>query len=189
MTTQAEPRHHRFPLPSPSVLGRTWAAALVAQLPLLGVLLLPWGRSRYEGGGEAAASAVRAAPAVASATAVVYAPEVCARAAPARPEWLPGRARQAVARLRRRDRGAHLMLLGELVLLYAVAQGLGGLVTVFHPSVRDAPAAVVEAGGHPWEFDYAAFALQAVVLGVCGAVAWYACRLRTRVSALPLRAG
>ncbi|WP_448317306.1 hypothetical protein [Streptomyces sp. CO7] len=184
MTTQAKPLP-RFPVPSAAVLGRTWAAALIAQLPLLGVFLLPWGRSRYEGGGETAAAVVWLALAAGLVAAVVYVPEVCARAAPAGPDWLPGRARHAVARLRRDDRRAYLRAFGELVVLYAGAQALGGLVTVLHPYVRDAPAAVAGAGGHPWEFDYGAFAVQAVALyfGVCGATAWYACRLRAQVIA------
>ncbi|NYV76898.1 hypothetical protein, partial [Streptomyces sp. UH6] len=161
-----------------------YAAALLTHLPLLGVLLLPWGRSRYAGGGEALMGLVTLALTAAVVTAVVYAPALSARVAPASPDWLPGRARRSVARFRRGDRRAHLLILGELVVLYVTAQCLGGLAGVVRPYVRDNPAPVVEAGGHPWDFHYGNFAVQAVVLylGICFATTWYACRLRDRVT-------
>ncbi|WP_448322066.1 hypothetical protein [Streptomyces sp. CO7] len=122
--------------------GRSCFSRVFAWDDQLGVLLLPWGRSRNEGGGETAAAVVWLALAAALVAAVVYVPEVCARVAPARPDWLPVSAR------------------------------------------NDAPAAVAGAGGHPWEFNYGAFAAQAAVLylGVCGATAWYACRSRARAT-------
>ncbi|MGW0929273.1 hypothetical protein [Streptomyces sp. NPDC002644] len=174
--------------PRPRLLGhaltRTYAAALLTHLPLLAVLLLPWGRSRFEGGGEALTGVVATAQAVLVVAAVVYVPEVSARVAPAAPAWLPGTARRAVRATVRENRRGYLWVLGELVGLYAAAQCLGGLVAVVRPYVRDNPASVVEAGGHPWAFHYGNFALQAVVLhlGICFATAWYAYRLRSRVA-------
>jgi hypothetical protein len=162
----------------PGTLLRTYAASLVANLPLLALMLIPQ-LMRSRAGSEsllAAGTIVLLALVIA---AVVIAPEVGAAVAP-RGEWRLGRARAAVRELFRSRRRAALGRLAEFAGLYLLSQVVGGLVAGHLPHVSDNPEFGVASGAGRWVVDYPNFAVQAVsmYLVVCVATAWYGVRMR-----------
>lgn len=175
-------------LPTSRVLTRTYVAALVVNLPILAVLLVPQ-LMRSRAGSEAllmVGSFLLLALVVA---AVVLAPEVSARVAPAGEHWRPSLARSRTRTLRREDRRTYLWRLGEFVALYVAAQGVGGIFAWMMPYVWDNPAHATDPTRSPWIIDYPNYAAQAaaIYLGICFALAWYATRLRAQSEQLAAR--
>ncbi|WP_436775559.1 hypothetical protein [Yinghuangia sp. YIM S09857] len=181
MATTTQPARRGELLPSLPVLGRVYLAALAVNLPVLALLLTPQIRSRVGSETTMAVSAVVLLVLVV--TAVVFAPEVSAKVAPAGDQWRAGTARSQVRALMRQDRRAYWWRLGEFVALYAAAQGVGGLIAWMRPHIWRNPDFGIDPGAELWEFDYANFALQAVGIYavICLALSWYACRLRQMV--------
>ncbi|GGY80351.1 hypothetical protein CP967_09185 [Streptomyces nitrosporeus] len=165
-------------IPPIGVLGRVYAAGLVVNLPILALLLTPQIRSRVGSEATMAVSAVALLGLVVAA--VVFAPEVSARVAPAGARWRFGGARAQVRALIRRDRRAYAWCLGEFVVLYIAAQGLGGVIGWMMPPIWSNADFGSDPAAGRWEFHYPNFAVQAVTIYVviCLAGSWYACRLR-----------
>ncbi|WP_411081187.1 hypothetical protein [Streptomyces sp. cmx-18-6] len=165
-------------------LARTYAACLVAYLPLLALLLIPQ-LMRSRAGSEALLTVGLLLLFALVAGAVVLAPEVSARVAPAGAHWRPGGARARVRALIREDRRTYLWRLGEFVALYIAAQCAGGVFAWLLPHVADNPAHAVDPTASAWIIDYPNFAAQAGAMYacICFALAWYATRLRAECAA------
>ncbi|MER7910079.1 MULTISPECIES: hypothetical protein [unclassified Streptomyces] len=172
-------------IPPIGVLSRVYAAGLVVNLPILALLLTPQIRSRVGSETTMAISVVVLLGLVVAA--VVFAPEVSARVAPAGARWRFGGARAQVRALIRRDRRAYAWRLGEFVVLYIAAQGLGGVIAWKMPHIWSNPDFGSDPAAGRWEFHYPNFAVQAVAiyLVICLASSWYACRLRQLALAGP----
>jgi hypothetical protein len=153
------------------VLARTYGASLVANLPILAIMLTPQ-LMRSRAGSET----------VLVVAAVVAAPEVSAWAAPSGP-WRPGRARALVRDLIRTDRRTFLLRLAEFGAIYVAGQAVGGIAAWLMPYIWSNPDFGVDPGAGRWVLHYPNFAVQAVsmYLIVCLATAWYAVRLRQAV--------
>ncbi len=166
-------------LPPAGILLRTYGAGLAANLPLLALLLTPQ-LMRSRAGSEALLAVGTVLLIALVVAAVVVAPEVSARVAPGDGGWRFGTARLRVRELRRQHRRPYVWRLGEFVALYAVAQGVGGVVVWLLPNVSPDPAFGVDPAAGRWVIDYPNFAVQAVsiYLVLCLATAWYACRVR-----------
>ncbi|MFE3401958.1 hypothetical protein [Streptomyces anulatus] len=160
-------------------LARTSAACLVVNLPLLALMLVPQ-LMRSRAGSEALLMVGMVLLLALVVVAVVFAPEVSAKAAPAGTHWRPGGARARVRALIRESRRTYLWRLGEFVALYIAAQGVGGLVAWLLPYVADNPAHAADPTASAWTIDYPNYAVQAVAMYgcICFALAWYATRLR-----------
>ncbi|MFE2291582.1 hypothetical protein [Streptomyces sp. NPDC059452] len=160
-------------------LARTFAACLVAYPPLLALLLIPQ-LMRSRAGSEALLTVGLLLLLALVVGAVVLAPEVSAKAAPAGAHWRPGAARTRVRALIGESRRTYLWRLGEFVALYIAAQGVGGLVAWLLPHVADNLAHATDPTASRWIIDYPNYAAQAGVMYVCVcfALAWYATRLR-----------
>ncbi|MFF3996871.1 hypothetical protein ACFYX8_26685 [Streptomyces cyaneofuscatus] len=160
-------------------LARTFFACLAVNVPILALLLIPQ-LMRSRAGSEALLGVGLFLLLALVVGAVVFAPEASAKVAPAGPHWLPGGARARVRALRRENRRAYLWRLGEFVVLYIVAQGVGGLVAWLLPHVADNPARAADPTASAWVIDYPNYAAQAgaMYVCVCFALAWYATRLR-----------
>ncbi|MFH9197988.1 hypothetical protein ACH4KT_11135 [Streptomyces anulatus] len=166
-------------LPDSGVLARTFAACLAVNVPLLALLLIPQ-LMRSRAGSEALLMVGTGLLLALVVGAVVFAPEVSAKVAPAGNHWRPGGARARVRALRRENRRTYLWRLGEFVALYIAAQGVGGLVAWLLPHVADNPAHAADPTAGAWIIDYPNYAAQAVAMYacICFALAWYATRLR-----------
>ncbi|MFE5957876.1 hypothetical protein ACFYZ6_27935 [Streptomyces rubiginosohelvolus] len=160
-------------------LARTFAACLAVNLPLLVLLLIPQ-LTRSRAGSEALLAVGVLLLLALVVGAVMLAPEVSAKVAPAGAHWLPGAARARVRTLRRENRRTYLWRLGEFVVLYVAAQGVGGVVALLLPHVADNPAHAIDPTTSVWTIDYPNYAIQAVAMYacICFALAWYATRLR-----------
>ncbi|MDL4776246.1 MULTISPECIES: hypothetical protein [Thermomonosporaceae] len=159
-------------------MSRVYAAVLVTHLPILAALLLPQGRSRVSSEPVAGLVALLLISLVVAAT--VLCPVACARVAPDGDRWHQGNALSQVRAYRRTDRRGYLWRLAELVILYTLAQCLGGLVAWMLPYIWDNPSYGTDPAADRWVFHYGRFAVQAVTLyvSVCVAFTWFACRLR-----------
>ncbi|MFC8620746.1 hypothetical protein [Streptomyces anulatus] len=160
-------------------LARTYAACLAVNLPLLALMLIPQ-LMRSRAGSEALLMVGTVLLLALVVGAVVFVPEVSAKAAPVGTHWHPGGARARVRALIRESRRTYLWRLGEFVALYIAAQGVGGLVAWLLPHVADNPAHAADPTVSAWTIDYPNYAAQAVAMYVCicFALAWYATRLR-----------
>ncbi|MFI1806090.1 hypothetical protein ACH415_21080 [Streptomyces californicus] len=185
MTTISATRTAGRPLLDSRVLVRTYAATLVVNLPLLALLLVPQ-LLRSRAGSEALLTVGSFLLLVLVTSAVVIAPEVSARVAPAGDHWRPGRARSRTRAMLRSDRRASLRSLAEFVGLYIAAQGVGGVFVWMMPYVWANPAHEADPAQSAWVIDYPNYATQAaaIYLCVCFAVAWYATRVRARSARL-----
>ncbi|MCF2531032.1 hypothetical protein [Yinghuangia soli] len=170
--------YRRALMPPRAVLAKVYAAGLAVNLPILAVLLTPLTRSRV--GSEVTMGIGVAVLLVLVVTAVVFAPEVSARVAPAAGQWQFGSARSRTRALMRQDRRAYWLRLAEFIALYVAAQGVGGAIAWMWPHIWRNPEFEHNPAAEPWEFDYPNFAIQAIGIYavVCLALTWYACRLR-----------
>lgn len=161
----------------PAAFVRGWLVSLVANLPILVIMLIPQlTRSRA---GSSALLAIGASILIAlTIAALVAAPVISTWAAP-QGGWQPGSARAEVRSLvgRAGRRVLAIPLLG-FVLLYAASQIAGAGIAWMMPYISADPA-----GG--WTINYFAFAVQAltVYLVVCAATAWFGYRVRSEVLA------
>ncbi|NUV70365.1 MULTISPECIES: hypothetical protein [unclassified Streptomyces] len=160
-------------------LARTFAACLAVNVPILALLLIPQ-LMRSRAGSEALLTVGLLLLLTLVVGAVMLAPEVSARVAPAGPHWLPGGARARVRALRCENRRTYLWRLGEFVALYVAAQGVGGLIAWLLPHVADNPAHAADPTAPAWIVDYPNYAAQAgaMYVCICFALAWYGTRLR-----------
>lgn len=159
-------------------LWRTWAACLIACLPILILLLVPQLMRSRAGSASSLMLGVALLLALLVA-AFVCAPVMSAWLSPA-PGWRPRTAlRAAGAVWRRRTRDAAFALLAGIG-IYAAGQVIGYLLAEAVPHVHDNPAFATDPSLPRWIVDYPAFVLQAVVLYAMttAAVAVYAWRMR-----------
>ncbi|MFZ4264766.1 hypothetical protein [Streptomyces arboris] len=178
-TSATRMSHPDGSLLDPRALARTFAACLAVNVPLLALLLIPQ-LMRSRAGSEVLLTVGLLLLFALVVGAVVFAPEVSAKVAPAGPHWLPGGARARVRALRRESRRTYLWRLGEFVALYIAAQGVGGLIAWLLPHVADNPARATDPTASVWIIDYPNYAVQAgaMYVCICFALAWYATRLR-----------
>jgi hypothetical protein len=160
------------------ILLRTYGASLVANLPLLALMLIPQ-LMRSRAGSESLLAVGTILLLALVIAAVVIAPEVSAAVAP-QGAWRLGRARAAVRGLVRSRRRAFFGRLAEFAGLYVLSQVVGGLVAGRLPYISDNPEFGVVPGAGRWVVDYPSFTVQAVsmYLVVCLATAWYGVRMR-----------
>ncbi|WP_129849897.1 hypothetical protein [Streptomyces sp. SCA2-2] len=177
-TPRVQPFSRRVGVPAGAVFGRVYVALLIVQLPLLAVLLTPQSRSRVSS--ESVAGVLTVVLIGLVLAGLVVSPAVCARVAPGGARWRAGSALSTVRALRRDDRRAYLLRLGEWAGIYVLAQCLGGLSALVRPYIWDNPRFGADPAADRWVFHYGNYATQGVViyLAVCAATAWYACRLR-----------
>ena len=167
-----------MPFAVPPMLPRVLLASLVANLPMLGLLLQPQ-LMRSRAGSEALLLVGATLYFGLIVLAVATAPRVSAWAAPAAGRWAPataGRTAQEIRRTRPRD---FWQRLGEWLLLFVFAQAVGLAVAWLLPYVSDNPDFGIP-GHPPWIVHRRNYAVQAVALYVlsCLSFAWLGARLR-----------
>jgi hypothetical protein len=162
-------------------LARTYIASLVANLPILAVMLIPQ-LVRSRAGSQAMLALGTTILLGLVVAAVIAAPEISAWAAPDG-VWQRGRARALVRGLIRTAGRTYLLRLAEFFALYVASQGIGELIAWVMPYIWSNPDFGVDPAAGRWVLDYPNFAVQAVTmyLVICLATAWYAVRVRQAV--------
>lgn len=161
-----------------AVLARVFLASAIANLPMLGLLLVPQ-LMRSRAGSETLLMFGATLYLVLIAAALRTTPLVSAWAAPKGESWSP-RTVHATVRAIWRDRPlAFWQRMGEWCVLFVVAQAAGLLVAYFLPYVEDNPR-FGGAGEPRWVVHYGRYVIQAVTIYLvsCLAFAWLGARLR-----------
>jgi len=160
------------------VLSRVSVASLVANLPMLALLLVPQ-LLRSRAGSETllfVGSTLYCALIVA---ALATAPIVSAWAAPKGEHWTTRTAFRATCRIRRTQGKAFWQRFGEWFLLFVLAQAAGFFVAWLVPYVWDNPA--FGAPGEPrWVLSYRNYAAHVftIYLFSCLSFGWFGARVR-----------
>ena len=160
-----------------AVLGRTFVASMVANLPMFALLLVPQ-LMRSRAGSETLLAIGTVLYLALITVALLTTPRVTARAAPDE-GWSPATANTTVRRIFQTQRAAFWQRIGEWFLLFALGQGAGLLVASLLPYVADNPQFGIP-GQSRWVLDYGNYFVQAVTIyGVsCFSFAWLGTRLR-----------
>jgi hypothetical protein len=161
-----------------NVLPRVFLASTVANVPMLGLLLVPQ-LMRSRAGSETLLMFGATLYLVLIAVALRMTPLVTAWAAPKGESWSPGRVNATMRAIWRDRPRAFWQRVGEWCALFAAAQAAGLLVAWLVPYIEDNPR--FGAAGEPrWVLHYGSYVLQAVTiyLGSCLAFAWLGTRLR-----------
>ena len=169
---------------APVVLLRSFLASTVANLPMLGLLLVPQ-LMRSRAGSETLLLVGSTLYLVLVAAALFTSPRVSAWAAPLGDSWSPRTAGATVGALRRRWPLAFWQRVGEWFVLFLAGQAAGYLLAAVLPPVEDNPRFGLE-GESRWLLDYDRYALQAVTIYVfsCLSFAWLGTRLRAMAQGL-----
>ena len=159
-------------------LPKIFLASLLANLPMLAVLLVPQ-LLRSRAGSEAQLFVGSTLYCVLVVVALTTAPRVSALAAPTTERWTTrtaGRTARELWRTRPRDLWRRV---GEWFLLFFLAQAAGLLVAWLMPYVSDNPA-FGPPGEARWIIHYRNYAVQAVAIYLlsCLSFAWFGARLR-----------
>lgn len=159
------------------LIGRTFLASIVANLPMLVLLLVPQVmRSRA---GSETLLAIGALLYLALITvALLTTPRVTARAAP-NETWSPATANAMVHRIFQTRRGAFWQRIGEWFVIFAIGQGAGLLVALLLPYVADNPRFGLPDESR-WVLNYRNYFVQAVTIYLfsCFSFSWLGVRLR-----------
>lgn len=161
-----------------AVLARVFLASTVANLPMLGLMLVPQ-LMRSRAGSETLLMLGATVYLMLIAVALRTTPLVSAWAAPKGESWSP-RTVNATMRAIWRDRPlAFWQRMGEWCALFVAGQAAGLLVAYFVPYIEDNPR-FGGAGEPRWIVHYGAYVLQAVTVYLvsCLAFAWLGARLR-----------
>ena len=168
----------------PAVLLRTFLASMVANLPMLGLLLIPQ-LMRSRAGSETLLLVGSTLYLVLIAVALFTTPRLSAWVAPLGDSWSPGTASATVGALRRTRPLAFWQRVGEWLVVFVAGQAVGYLLAAVLPPVEDNPRFGLE-GESRWLLDYGRYALQAVTIYLfsCLSFAWLGTRLRTMTEGL-----
>lgn len=183
------PQSHIPARSEPAVLLRTFLGSTVANLPMLGLLLVPQ-LMRSRAGSETLLLVGSTLYLVLIATALFTTPRVTAWVAPLGDSWSPGTASATVRVLLRTRPLAFWQRAGEWLILFVAGQAAGLLLASMLPYVEDNPRFGLE--GQPrWLIHYGSYALQAVTIYLfsCVSFAWLGTRLRAMTPSLPRPSG
>lgn len=161
-----------------AVLPRVFLASALANLPMLGLLLVPQ-LMRSRAGSETLLMVGATIYLVLIAAALLTTPLVTAWAAPKGEAWAPGTASATVRAIWRNRPLAFWQRAGEWCLLFAAGQAAGLVVASLCPYVEDNPRFGLT--GEPrWIIHYGCYALQAAAIYAfsCLSFAWLGTRLR-----------
>lgn len=161
-----------------AVLARVFLASAIANLPMLGLLLVPQ-LMRSRAGSEALLMFGATLYVVLVAAALRTTPLVTAWAAPKGESWSPRNVNATVRTIWRVRPGAFWRCMGEWCVLFVAAQAAGLLVAYFVPYIEDNPR--FGQGNEPrWVVHYGSYVLQAVTIYLvsCLSFAWLGVRLR-----------
>jgi hypothetical protein len=167
------------------VLPKIVVASLVANLPMLALLLVPQ-LLRSRAGSETLLLVGSTLYIALIVIALAIAPRVSALAAPKPERWTPQTASRTARMLARTHPGAVWRRVGEWFLFFVLAQMAGVFVAGLLPYVLDNPA--FGAPGDPrWVVQYRNYAAQALVIYLfsCLSFAWFGARLRQLSAARP----
>jgi hypothetical protein len=170
-----------------SALPKVVAASLIANLPMLGLLLVPQ-LMRSRAGSEAQLMVGASLYSVLILAALAAAPLVSALAAPKPGRWTAGTATRTALEIGRARPRDFWRRVGEWLGLFVLAQAVGLLVAWLLPYVWDNPG--FGAPGEPrWILDYRNYAIQAVAIYLfsCVSYAWFGARLRQLAVGTPDR--
>ena len=162
----------------PPALPKVFLASVLANLPMLALLLVPQ-LMRSRAGSETLLLFGATLYLVLIAVALLSTPLVTAWAAPRGEAWSPGTVNATVRALQRSHPLAFWQRVGEWCLLFVAAQAAGVVVAYFVPYIEDNPRFGV--GGEPrWIVHYGSYVLQAVAIYAisCLSFAWLGTRLR-----------
>jgi hypothetical protein len=160
------------------VLRKGFLASLLANIPMLALLLVPQ-LMRSRAGSEALLFVGATLYVGLIALALIAAAPVNAWAAPDTDRWTPGIARRTTRQLYRLEPSAFWQRFGEWFLFFVLAQAVGACVAWLMPYVHENPS--LPAGGEGrWLIQYDAYALHAVTIYLlsCLSFAWFGVRLR-----------
>ena len=166
------------PEPSLAVLRRGFLTSLVANIPLLALLLMPQ-LMRSRAGSEALLFVGTTLYFGLVTVALMTAAPVSAWAAPETEVWTPSTASRTTRLLWRTEPRECWQRVGEWFLFFVLAQAVGFCVGWLMPYVRDNPD-FVAAGEPRWLIRYDRYALHAVTIYLfsCLSFAWFGTRLR-----------
>ena len=160
-----------------ALLGRAFLASIVANLPMLALLLVPQ-LMRSRAGSETLLAIGTVVYLGFITVALLTTPRVTARAAP-NDDWTPSTANATVHRVFQTQRGAFWLRMGEWCILFALAQGAGLLIAWVLPYVADNPRFGLP-GQSRWIVNYRNYFVQAVAIYLfsCLSFAWLGLRFR-----------
>lgn len=167
-----------------AVLPKIFVATLVANLPMLALLLVPQ-LMRSRAGSERLLFVGSTVYLALIALALMIAPSVSAWAAPRADLWTTRTARPTAREIRRTQTREFWPRVGEWFLFFVLAQVAGLSIAWFMPYVSDNPKFGVP--GEPrWLIWYGNYVAQVVVIYVfsCLSFAWFGARLRQLAVAL-----
>lgn len=161
-----------------AVLPRIFLATLVANLPMIGLLLVPQ-LMRSRAGSEGLLFVGATLYLALIAVALIIAPPVSAWAAPKAEPWTTRSARLTAREIHRTRTREFWRRVGEWSLFFLLAQAAGGAIAWLMPYVWDNPA--FGAPGEPrWVIHYGNYVVHVVVIYLfsCLSFAWFGARLR-----------
>ena len=160
------------------MLPRVFLATLVANLPMLALLLVPQ-LMRSRAGSETLLLAGTTLYLSLVAIALTIAPRVSAWAAPRSDKWVPSTVSRTIRELRQKRVRDFWQRVGEWFLLFLVAQAVGFFVAWLMPYVSDNPQ-FGSLGEARWIVHYRNYVVHAVAIYLfsCFSFAWLGVRLR-----------
>ena len=168
-----------------AVLPKVFLSSLVANLPMLALLLVPQ-LLRSRAGSETLLFVGSSLYFALIVMALMTAPRVSALAAPTTERWSTRTAGRTARELWRTQPRASWRRVGEWFLLFLLAQAAGFLVAWLMPYVSDNPDFGAP-GEARWIIHYRNYAVQAVAIYLpsCLSFAWFGARLRQLCVARP----
>jgi len=161
-----------------AVLPKVFCASVVANLPMLALLLVPQ-LMRSRAGSERLLFVGSTLYLVLIAVALMIAPPVSAWAAPRAERWTRRSARLTAREIRRTQPRASWRRVGEWSLFFLLAQAAGLSIAWLMPYVSDNPK--FGAPGEPrWIVHYGNYVLHVVIIYLfsCLSFAWFGARMR-----------
>jgi hypothetical protein len=159
-------------------LPKIFLATLVANLPMLALLLVPQ-LMRGRAGSETLLFIGSALYLALIAVALTISPRASVWTVPRAGVWTARTARQTVHSIRRSHAREFWLRVAEWLLLFVLAQAIGLFIAWLMPYIRDNPQ--FGAAGEPrWIINYGNYAVQAVTIYLfsCLSFAWFGARLR-----------
>jgi hypothetical protein len=161
-----------------AVLPKVFLATIVANLPMLALLLVPQ-LMRSRAGSEQLLFVGSTLYLALIAVALGIAPSVSAWAAPRTELWTTRTARRTAGEIRRTQAREFWQRVGEWLLAFLLAQAAGLISAWLMPYVSDNPG--FGAPGEPrWSIQYGNYVVHVVIIYLCSCLsfAWFGARVR-----------